>query len=683
MEAETIVAEPVERDEEKPSTIRTSEGKKHDPVGNVRSTETFPAYTAPVPAAPESGREDAVMVSRKHREEKTIMKDENHHMTNANHPTVNPAYTAPAPAAPESGREDAVMVSRKHQEEKTIMKNESHHMTNANHPTISPTYTAADSVTAESSQEAETAYTQLVEETRVRRDAITERGATPPVVVVAGGSGTGKSSLVSKLAGTPGIARSDFNRPTTRVVQAIVQDAADATYLRKVSGLGAGEIKVTACDTFRFPGLVLLDTPDTDSVENKSYAPVLGKALEQADVLICLFDVRDPKRMDNLDSLKKTVETFPFKDVIIALNHCDTVSAGELRGTVVPHFQEHLAKAWGNGGRFPRIFTLSCMEGDTRFEKDFDALCYHLSKIASIDVKALRGERIKVMENRSAEKIRDGLRRQGDWSAISEEIRVFEKEVVQAVYRQMARALPVGGELYQEVKRRTADLWWGPVGIYLSIARFFCFPLSRGFFTAVHGLVAPQSARERGERKLAEAFEGIDWKEIDSDLNEKWHRIGDTLVGKFGMAPSLREIGGAIDREKTSVMAKKIWELETAHAAESTAEKASWLPLQIIANGFLFAFGIVTVARLLVAYFYSGYLLPTNFLEMSLAIALLLWLLPAWLIQGWQSILLRGIRKRMEKRLVKVFPDEPLVRIRNVTDRNAKIVAGLVSPIDD
>jgi energy-coupling factor transporter ATP-binding protein EcfA2 len=112
------------------------------------------------------------------------------------------------------------------------------------------------------------------------------------VVAIAGGTGSGKSTLFNALAGAefspPGV-----TRPTTRDVHACVWGMEDAEPLldwldvgrrnryERASALDSGESALH--------GLVLLDLPDHDSVIESSKA-VVDKVTKLADVLIWVLD---------------------------------------------------------------------------------------------------------------------------------------------------------------------------------------------------------------------------------------------------------------------------------------------------------------------------------------------------------------------------------------------------------
>ena len=137
----------------------------------------------------------------------------------------------------------------------------------------------------------------------------------PLLVVVAGGSGAGKSTTVNTLAGrevsTPGVLRPTTRVPTLvchpdehawfdddRILPDLVRVSADAA-----SSDGSGRaLRITTSD--RLPtGIALLDTPDIDSVELRNHE-VADQALDAADAWIWLATVRTYADQVGMDYLR-------------------------------------------------------------------------------------------------------------------------------------------------------------------------------------------------------------------------------------------------------------------------------------------------------------------------------------------------------------------------------------------
>jgi hypothetical protein len=124
----------------------------------------------------------------------------------------------------------------------------------------------------------------------------------PLLVVVAGGTGAGKSTTVNTLAGQR-VAAASVVRPTTRAPVLVAHpDDVDAVaggrllgHLPRVhgtdDGAGAGERLIVRVSAGLPPGLALIDTPDVDSVERANHE-VAEDALGDADVWLWFATAR-------------------------------------------------------------------------------------------------------------------------------------------------------------------------------------------------------------------------------------------------------------------------------------------------------------------------------------------------------------------------------------------------------
>lgn len=117
-------------------------------------------------------------------------------------------------------------------------------------------------------------------------------GADHTVVALAGGTGSGKSSLFNAIAGLP-FAEVGVQRPTTSTVTACVW-AHDATALLdwlQVDPLRRRqrESVLDADSQAALRGLVLLDLPDHDSIA-PAHRDVVDRVLPQADLIVWVVD---------------------------------------------------------------------------------------------------------------------------------------------------------------------------------------------------------------------------------------------------------------------------------------------------------------------------------------------------------------------------------------------------------
>lgn len=117
---------------------------------------------------------------------------------------------------------------------------------------------------------------------------------TPLLVVLLGSTGAGKSSLFNALAGRS-ISQIGVLRPTTRTAHALMnpEDSAPAV-MDQLSA--AGSLTVIR-DSSAHPGMILIDSPDFDSIDDSNRA-LARRLLEAADLVI--FVTTDTRYADDV-----------------------------------------------------------------------------------------------------------------------------------------------------------------------------------------------------------------------------------------------------------------------------------------------------------------------------------------------------------------------------------------------
>ena len=462
------------------------------------------------------------------------------------------------------------------------------------------------------------------------------------VVTLIGPSGSGKSTLINALAGGTELSPMGRNRPTTHslvVFSAAAEDAADL-----VADLGGDSIDVAAPAGAGLPkGLCLIDTPDTDSTALRRHIPALQRAIDQADVLLCVFDAENPKRRDHADFLAPFVQRFDGQSLVAVLNKCDRLDEAELRADILPDFLSYLQKGWE--GALEKALCVSARRhlrepgwdpsaGPRHAFDQFDELrelVFGLVKRGSrvIDRRIENARQLHAVVLTEA-----GRELAADREALGAARRTLEQAQAEAMAAAAAALrgsdVPRGGGLGAAVYQRLAGRWFGPVGWLLA---FWMRLMSMGSgIAAVLRRVRPSAGGFLKGRQDKDG--GAAWSQgLETALQtyrvkllERWPESAEHLVrGRFD--PSVRGLDAPLaSAGRVADQLSRLWEGALEQEIERSGRRLGGLGLQALMNapvvGILCYVGWVTVKT-----FFSAEYLPGDYFLHAfwiIAIALLL-----------------------------------------------------------
>jgi GTPase Era involved in 16S rRNA processing len=153
-------------------------------------------------------------------------------------------------------------------------------------------------------------------------------GATHTVVALAGATGSGKSSLFNALAGSD-VSQVGMRRPTTGVAHAAVWGSQDAGALLDWLDVPRRHAVDSGRDA-ALDGLVLLDLPDVDSVEQRHRLEA-DRLVERVDLLVWVLDPQ--KYADAVVHDRYLAPLAGHADVVlVVLNQIDRLSSAARAG---------------------------------------------------------------------------------------------------------------------------------------------------------------------------------------------------------------------------------------------------------------------------------------------------------------------------------------------------------------
>lgn len=463
---------------------------------------------------------------------------------------------------------------------------------------------------------------------------IAERFDRKLVVTIVGPCGAGKSTLLNALAGVDDLSAAGHQRPTTGNVIVFTSDRQDAEQL--VTGLGSDSVEVRSSPAAAIlEHVLLIDTPDTDSMAYQKHSPLVREAIARSDMLICVFDSENPKRKDHVDFLAPFIGRFNGASLVGVINKGDRQDEEELKTRILPDFATYIQAAWQTP-----VDRMLCISARRHLQDpQFDATAGPKHDFDQFeDLRELIFDRINsagyVVDRRleNVRSIRDFV-----FAEVSHEIsehrtslvtaqqqmRAAEKtsflDAVSAMKNDDTRQLfGVGLIIYQKLSQR----WVGPMGWMIAIwARLLIFgagmaalfrfgrPLSQ-----IMGMISAwrhfKDSRAAVAHTNSDERVGTGLRTLRLSAMSNWPDIAESLVGG-GFDSTVRRVEDALpDTATFSDKLGEIWSNTLDSEMERLARKLSGMLLQFGLNLPMFAVlgytGWITVQRFLQGSYLAG-----------------------------------------------------------------------------
>jgi GTPase SAR1 family protein len=477
------------------------------------------------------------------------------------------------------------------------------------------------------------------------------------VVTLIGPSGSGKSTLLNALAGVDNLSETGHDRPTTRNIVVLCRETGDSDQLKQRIGDTSVVLRSSQAAS-SLEHVILIDTPDTDSVEQKKHIPIVHKAIALSDVLICVFDSENPKRRDHVDFMAPYVRMFNGDSLLGVINKSDRIEESELKEIIVPEFVNFIKSAWERS-----VLTVLCVSArrhlhDPKWDpkalprhdfdqfKDLQQMIFGTFNQPGFVVDR-RLENAKSLRDYVFAETKTEIEKDAEFlTTARDNISAAENEAVKSALWALKnntakQGLGVNVMLYQKLAHR----WLGPVGWLIAtwgrilifgtgIVAMFRFgnPLRQ-----MLGMVSSlrHFKESRGSLSEIEKSEnvGCALRDYRLSLLRSWPDIAESLVrGRFN--PSVRKIEDFLpDNNTLNEDLSAIWRDSVDSSVEDAATSLSGVLLQVVFNlptiGILGHVGWMTARE----YFYGNYLSSDFFLHASLTIVIVLFL-SFFLFQG-------------------------------------------------
>jgi predicted GTPase len=538
-------------------------------------------------------------------------------------------------------------------------------------------------------------------------DGIAERFERKLVVTIVGPCGAGKSTLLNALAGIDDLSPAGHQRPTTGHIIVFSSEAQDAGQL--VENLGSDSVEVKSSPAAELlEHVLIIDTPDTDSMAYRKHSALVREAITRSDMLICVFDSENPKRKDHVDFLAPYIRKFNGESLVSVINKCDRQDEAELKKRILPDFSAYIQEAWQTS--VDRTLCISARRhlkepqwDQTAGPKhDFDQF-EELQNLIFDSVNRAGHVVDRRLEN--ARSLRDFIfdevgREVAGYSTslvtAKQKIREAERksflEAVSAMKNDDSRQLfGVGLMVYQKLAQR----WVGPMGWMIAIwARLLIFGTGMAALlrfgrpvTQIMGMISAwrhfkeSKSATAGARNDERVGAGLRTYRLTTMSN--WPDIAESLIGG-GFSGAVRRVEDALPAGETlNEKLAGIWSGTLESEIERVSRRLSGILLQIVFN--LPAFGILGYSGWITVkgFLWGEYLAGAFFLHALWSIGIIL-LLSFFIFQacvrlaaGPERVTTKAFEKmkRQADQLDMMTPNPVQVQLETVIELNAMLAS--------
>lgn len=458
-------------------------------------------------------------------------------------------------------------------------------------------------------------------------DNIAERFERKLVVTIVGPCGAGKSTLLNALAGVDDLSPAGHQRPTTGQVIVFSSDDQDAGQL--IVSLGSDSVAVKSSPAAALlEHVLIIDTPDTDSMAYQKHTPLVREAIGRSDMLICVFDSENPKRKDHVDFLAPFIQRFNGESLVVAVNKCDRQDEQELKNRILPDFSTYIQDGWKTTvQRMLCVCARSHLQNPqwdetARPKHDFDQfemlqqlIFDNINRAGYVVDRRLENAR-SLRDFVFNEVSREIARHRKSLAAAAEQFRDAEKksylDAVAAMKNDDShQLLGVSLMVYQKLAQR----WIGPIGWMTAIwARLLLFGAGIAalfrFGRPVSQIIGLISAWRHYKNSKSAMADTSDDERVGAGLRtyrltamSNWPNIAESMIGG-GFDSTVRRVDDALRADSTfSEQFAGLWSRSLESEMERISRRLSGLLLQILFNlpalAILGYTGWITVQRFL------------------------------------------------------------------------------------